>query len=109
MNLGLQDFNGAANFMQNMFDNPGFEPSTDGHLIKVGAGATSSTFSDVTDSGAATGYWVGANLTVRTGAAAGTTMAVTDFTSGGSYTFGSCSPSCPTLATGVAVAEVHVG
>ena len=44
VNLGLQDFNGAANFMQNMFDNPGFEPSTDGHLIKVGAGATEQFF-----------------------------------------------------------------
>jgi hypothetical protein len=106
VNLGLQDFNGAANFMQNMFDNPGFEPTTDGHLIRVGTGATSSTFTDATDSGAATGYWVGAKLSVRTGAAAGTTMTVTGFTSGGSYTFGSCSPSCPMLATGVAVAEV---
>ena len=33
VNLGQQDFFGAADFMQNMFDDPGFEPPTDGHLI----------------------------------------------------------------------------
>ena len=60
--------------MQNLFDNPGFEPPTDGHLIEVGSGATSSSFQDTKDSGAATGYWVGAMASVRTGAAAGTTF-----------------------------------
>ena len=44
VNLGQQDFFGAADFMQNLFDNPGFEPPTDGHLIVVGSGATSSSF-----------------------------------------------------------------
>ena len=44
VNLGQQDLFGAADFMQNMFDNPGFEPPTDGHLIMVGSGATSSSF-----------------------------------------------------------------
>jgi hypothetical protein len=106
VNLGQQDFFGAADFMQNLFDNPGFEPPTDGHLIVVGSGATNSSFSDSKDSGAATGYWVGALASVRTGAAAGTTFTITGFTSGGFYTFGSCSPSCPTLAAGVAVAEI---
>jgi hypothetical protein len=106
LNLGNNDFNGAADFMQNMFDNPGFEPPTDGHLIVIGSGATGTAFSDTHDSGAATGYWVGAKASVRTGAAAGKTFTITGFTSGGSYTFGSCSPSCPTLAAGVAVAEV---
>src|SRR5208337_2009889 len=106
VNLGPQDFNGANNFMQNMFDDPGFEPPTDGHLIIVGSGATSSSFTDTKDSGAATGYWVGAKASVRTGAAAGTTFAITGFTAGGSYTFGPCTPGCSTLAAGVAVAEV---
>ena len=106
VNLGQQDLFGAADFMQNLFDNPGFEPPTDGHLIVVGSGATSSSLSDSEDSGAASGYWVGALASVRTGAAAGTTFTITGFTSGGFYTFGSCSPSCPTLAAGVAVAEV---
>ena len=46
VNLGQQDFNGAADFMQNLFDNPGFEPPTDGHLIEVGSGSTSSSFTD---------------------------------------------------------------
>ncbi len=98
--------------MQNMVDNPGQEPPTDGHLIKVGSGATSSSFTDTTDSGAATGYWVGAKASVRTGAAAGDQFTITGFTSGGSYTFGSCenaagsSISCPTLGAGVGVSEV---
>ena len=90
--------------MQNLFDNPGFEPSTDGHLIIVGSGATSSSFSDTNDSGAATDYWIGAQASVRTGAAAGINFTITGFTSGGAYTFADCenatggSISCPTLA-----------
>jgi len=43
--------------MQNLFDNPGFEPSTDAHLIIIGSGATSSSFNDTKDSGAASDYW----------------------------------------------------
>jgi len=107
-NLGGQDFNGCCggNYMQNLFDNPGFEPPTDGHTIVVGGGATSSSFGDTKDSGAATGYWVGAKASVRTGPAAGTTFTITGFTAGGSYTFGTCSPSCPTLTAGVGVTEV---
>ena len=112
VNLDQQDLGGPKDFMQNMVDNPGFEPPTDGHLIKVGSGASSSSFSDAVDSGAATDYWVGAKASVRTGAAAGDQFTITSFTSGGSYTFGSCqnasggSISCPTLAQGVGVAEV---
>ena len=115
MNLGGNDANGSGDYMQNLFDNPGFEPSTDGHLIIIGSGATSSAFTDTHDSGAATDYWVGASATVRTGAAAGDQFTVTGFTSGGSYTFGSCtnatggSISCPTLASNVGVAELLTG
>jgi len=103
VNLGdnVQD---PSNLMQNLLFNPGFEPPSDGHLIQIGT-ATSSSFTDAKDSGAATGYWVGAKASVRTGAAAGTTFTITGYTAGGSYTFGSCSPSCPTLATGVGVTE----
>ena len=103
---------GAGDYMQNLFDNPGFEPSTDGHLIIVGSGATSSSFSDTHDSGAATDYWVGAQASVRTGAAAGDQFTITGFTSGGAYTFADCenatggSISCPTLAANVGVTEV---
>jgi hypothetical protein len=98
--------------MQNLFDNPGFEPSTDAHLIIIGSGATTSSFTDTKDSGAATDYWVGAKASVRTGAAAGDQFTITGFTAGGSYTFGTClnaaggSIGCPTLATGVGVTEV---
>ena len=113
VNLGSQEIGGPGDFMQNMLDNPGFEPPTDGHLIKVGSGATTSTFSDTTDSGAPTGYWIGAKASVRTGAAAGGQFTITAFTAAGSYTFGSClnatgrSISCPTLAPGVGVIEVR--
>jgi hypothetical protein len=112
LNISGNDFDGAGDYMQNLFDNPGFEPSTDGHLIIVGSGATSSSFSDTKDSGAAAGYWVGAEASVRTGAAAGDQFTITGFSAGGSYTFGTClnasggSISCPTLATGVGVTEV---
>jgi hypothetical protein len=95
-----------SNIMQNLLYNPGFEPPSDGHLIQIASGATSSSFKDSKDSGAATGYWIGAKASVRTGAAAGTTFTITGFTAGGSYTFGSCSPSCPTLSAGVGVTEV---
>jgi hypothetical protein len=109
VNLETNVWWGANDYMQNLFDDPGFEPTTDGHLIVVGSGATSSSFTDIKDSGAATNYWVGALASVRTGAAAGTTFTITGFTSGGSYTFGSCSPTCPTLAAGTGVAEVLTG
>ena len=112
VNMGAQSLFSDANYMQNMFDDPGFEPPTDGHLIVVNSGASSSSFSDSADSGAATGFWVGALASVRTGSAAGTTFTITGFNSGGSYTFGTCqnasggSISCPSLAKGVAVTEV---
>src|SRR5277367_950166 len=106
LNMSGNDANAAGDYMQNLFDNPGFEPSTDAHLIIIGSGATSSSFTDTKDSKAATGYWVGAEASVRTGAAAGDQFTIAGFTSGGSYTFGTClnaagaSISCPTLATG---------
>ena len=58
LNIVGNDYDGAGDYMQNLFDNPGFEPSTDGHLIIVGSVATSSSFTDTHDSGAAAGYWV---------------------------------------------------
>src|SRR6202044_2854800 len=75
-----------SNIMQNLLYNPGFEPPSDGHLIQIASGATSSSFKDSKDIGAATGYWIGAKASVRTGAAAGTTFTITGFTAGGSYT-----------------------
>ena len=82
VNLDQQN-NEEKDFMQNMLDNPGLEPPTDGHLIKVGSGATSSSFTDTTDSGAATDYRVGAEASVRTGPAAGDQFTITGFTAGG--------------------------
>jgi len=115
VNLSGQDNSGPGDFMQNLFDNPGFEPISDSHLIIIGSGASSSTFSDSGDNGKASNYWDGALASVRTGAAAGDTFTITGFTAGGSYAFGTClnasggSISCPSLAPGVAVAEVLTG
>ncbi len=110
--------------MANMFDNPGFEPITESHLIIVGSGATSSSFTDTSDPSLGggyaptkypTGFWNGGKASVRTGAAAGDQFTITSYTSNGSYTFGSCQDatgnpiSCPTLAAGVGVAEVQTG
>ena len=116
MNLSGNDYSSASDYMQNMFDNPGFEPITDAHLIVVASGASSSTFTDSADPGTkASGYWVGATASVRTGAAAGDQFTITSYTAGGAYTYGSCenstggSISCPTLASGVAVMAVVSG
>ena len=116
MNLSGNEYSSASDYMQNMFDNPGFEPITDAHLIVVGSGASSSTFSDSADPGTkSSGYWVGATASVRTGAAAGDQFTITSYTAGGAYTYGSCenstggSISCPTLASGVAVMAVVSG
>ena len=153
VNLGQQNVQDQA-FMQDWFDNPGFEPPTDGHIIVINSGATTSTFQDVVNGGGAVGplgtvttapnnYWIGAEASVRTGAAAGDLFTVTGYTLDtngfcsnsltttctlanyatqcgtnnpcwliGDYAFGSCenasggSISCPTLGTGVGVAEV---
>ena len=120
VNTGPNDSIGPGDFMANMFDNPGFEPTTESHLIIIGKEATSSTFSDVSDPSRGGGYaptkysadfWNGAKASVRTGAAAGDQFTITGYTSDGSYTFGSCQDatggaiSCPTLAAGDAVAE----
>ena len=102
VNMVGNDSAGAGDYMQNLFDNPGFNASTDGHLIVVDGGASSSSFTDRVDSGSADGYWVGATASVRTGASAGDTFTISGYTSGGTYT---CSP-CPTLAAGDAVTEV---
>jgi hypothetical protein len=124
INTGANDNVGPGAFMANMFDNPGFEPITETHLIIVGSGATGSTFSDISDPAlgggyAATkypaGFWNGGKASVRTGAAAGDQFTITGYTSSGSYTFGSCQDatgnpiSCPTLAAGAGVAEVLTG
>ena len=124
INTGANDSVGPGDFMANMFENPGFEPMTESHLIVVGSGATSSTFSDLSDPSLGggyaptkypTGFWNGGKASVRTGAAAGDQFTITSYTSNGSYTFGSCedatgnSIGCPTLAKGVGVAEVQTG
>jgi hypothetical protein len=115
VNMGGNDFWGPGDFMQNMFDNPGFEPVSDAHLIIVGSGASSGTFTDSGDNGKASNYWNGALASVRTGTAAGDTFTITGFTVGGSYSFGTCqsasggSISCPTLAAGTGIGEVLTG
>ena len=76
--------------MQNMFDNPGFEPSTDAHLIVVASGATSTTLPTAPTPEKSSGYWVGATASVRTGAAAGDNFTITSYTADGAYTYGSC-------------------
>jgi len=114
VNTGQSDNNfGPGAFTANMFDNPGFEPPSVGHLIIVASGATNSSFSDISDDCSDQNInWVGAKASVRTGTAAGDQFTISSYSCGGSYTFGSCqSPggatiSCPTLAQGTAVAEV---
>ena len=124
VNTGANDNRGPGDFMANMFDNPGFEPITESHLIVVAGGATNSSFTDTSDPSLGggdaptkypTGFWNGGKGSVRTGAAAGDQFTITSYTSNGSYTFGSCEDatgnpiSCPTLAAGVGVAEVQTG
>ena len=124
INIGPQDNVGPGAFMANMFDNPGFEPTSESHLIIIGSDATSSTFTDTSDPSAGGGYaptkypsgfWNGGKASVRTGAAAGDQFTITNYRANGSYAFGSCldatsnSISCPTLAKGAAVAEVQTG
>src|ERR1700722_3480855 len=124
INTGANDRIGPGDFMANMFDNPGFEPITESHLIIIGRGGTSSTFTDTSDPALGggyaptkypTGFWNGAKASVRTGAAAGDQFTITGYTSNGSYTFGSCedatgnSIACPTLTKGVGVAAVQTG
>ena len=124
INTGTNDSFGPADFMANMFDNPGFEPISESHLIIIGNDATSSTFTDASDPSKGGGYaptkypsgfWNGGKASVRTGAAAGDQFTIASYTSNGSYTFGSCldtagnSIGCPTLAKGAAVAEVRTG
>ena len=38
INTGPQDSVGPGAFMANMFDNPGFEPTSESHLIIIGGG-----------------------------------------------------------------------
>jgi hypothetical protein len=124
INTGPNDSMGPGDFMANMFDNPGFEPLSESHLIIIGGDATSSTFTDASDPSLGggyaptkypTGFWNGGKASVRTGAAAGDQFTITSYTSNGSYTFGSCLDStgnfigCPTLVKGAAVAEVQTG
>ena len=104
VNLGWQVYYGESNFMQNMFDDPGFEPGEEGHLGFVSS-PSSSGFSDSADYQHVTGFWNGASVSVRTGVSAGKAFTVGNYTAGGTYT---CSPSCPTLNSGDVFAEVQV-
>jgi hypothetical protein len=124
INTGGNDNVGPGDFMANMFDNPGFEPITETHLIVVGKDATSGSLTDASDPSKGGGYaptkypdgfWNGGKASVRTGAAAGDQFAIISYSSNGSYTFGSCADgtgnpiNCPTLATGVAVIVALTG
>jgi hypothetical protein len=114
VNTGESDNNfGPGAFTANMFDNPGFEPPSLGHLIIVASGATGGSFTDISDDAFENNInWVGAKASVRTGASAGDQFTVTGYSAGGQYSFGSCqnasggSIACPTLEQGAAVAEV---
>ncbi len=96
INLGAagQSWYGDAALLQNYFDDPGFEPGVEAHLVYVGGTHSSTQFNDIQDSGEATGFWNGAAASVRTGVSAGDTFTIGSFTAGGSYT---CASSCPTL------------
>lgn len=119
LNTGNNDnFFGPNAITSNYFDNGGFEPPSIAHLIIVGAGASASSFSDISDGGNLGVDWIGAKASVRTGASAGDQFTVTSYTSSGKtgfYTFGSCqdgsgnSIGCPTLESGAGVAEVLTG
>lgn len=106
INLGSvgQTWYGDADLMQNMFDDPGFEPGQEGHLVYVGAGASSTSFTDTNDDGEASNFWNGAAASVRIGSSAGDAFTINGFTAGGNYT---CSPACPTLNEGDVVALVQ--
>jgi len=106
VNLSNQNWYGDQDYMQNMFDDPGFEPGQEGHLAYVGSGASSTKFTDTNNNGEATNFWNGATASVRTGTSAGDTFTVDTFTSGGTYT---CSPSCPALNAGDVVALIQTG
>lgn len=93
-------YDGQA-YLQNYLDNPGFEQAMLGHVIVVGAGPTSSGFTDSNNVGAfTTGLWNGVTASVRTGASAGDTFTITGYTTGGAYT---CT--CPALVKGDIIGE----
>ncbi len=106
VNLGNQGQYGESDFMQNMFDNPGFELGQECWAWIVGTSHSSSGFNTTNDNGEATGFWNGAAGSVRAGTSAGTTLTVGTFTAGGTFT---CSGSCPTLNTGDVVAACQTG
>jgi hypothetical protein len=108
INLGAsgQSWYGDADLMQNLFDDPGFEPGMEAHLAIVGTTHTSTTFNDTTDNGEKTGFWNGGAASVRVGVSAGRTFTIGTFVSGGNYI---CSPNCPTLNAGDVVALTQTG
>jgi hypothetical protein len=105
VNVGNQGQFAESDFMQNLFDNPGFEQGQECWAWIVGSTHSSSSFNTTNDNSESTGFWNGAPASVRAGSSAGTTFTVGTFTSGGTFT---CS-SCPTLATGDVVAACQTG
>jgi hypothetical protein len=104
--MGNQSAPAESNFMQNLLDNPGFEPSIECDLFKVGSqSGTSLVISN--DNGECAGFWgpggcssdgsAGASGSVRIGGSAGQTFTVSANASTGHFT---CSTTCPTLASG---------
>ena len=101
VNMDIQSQYDGQAYLQNYLDNPGFEQAMLGHVIVVGAGPTSSGFTDSNNVGAfTTGLWNGVTASVRTGASAGATFTITGYTAGGAYT---CS--CPALVKGDIIGE----
>src|SRR5271155_5707793 len=96
VNMGNQGQYAESDFMQNMFDNPGFELGQECWAWIVGSSPSSSGFNTTNDNGEANGFWNGASASVRAGASAGNTFTVATSVSGGTYT---CSGSCPSLNT----------
>jgi hypothetical protein len=106
VNLGNQGQYAESDFMQNMLDNPGFEPGQECWAWVVGTSHNSSGFNTTNDNGEATGFWNGASASVRAGKSAGDTFTVGTFVSGGTFT---CSGSCPNLNPDDVVAACQSG
>jgi len=102
LNMDAQSQYDDRAYLQNYIDNPGFEQAMVGHVIVVGPNPSSSSFTDTKDSydAVGTGFWNGVTASVRTGASAGTTFSITNYTAGGTYT---CK--CPSLAAGDLIGE----
>src|SRR5271155_4321190 len=75
INLAFQTNYEESDFMENMFDNPGFEPTQECQIFIVGT-ASGSGFTTSNDNGEVTGFWNGAAASVRSGTNPGATFTV---------------------------------